>query len=117
MSELLKIEKVNSHLTKNTDWKDLVNSCYKEEFENEQKVLGDTDYHSDEVDNAVPVFFFTVQEIMEKYKDFLGLVLEGENTAEVNEQIVTENEIEERETPTQPLEEPLNGEKEGSDQK
>lgn len=76
-----------------------MNTCYKEEYENELKVLGDTDYRSDEVDNAVPVFYFTVQEIMMKYKDFLGLVLEPEGTEP--EQIVQENEIEERETPTQ----------------
>ena len=54
----------------------MVSQSFQQEYDNQTKVLGDTDYRHDEPDSAVPVFFFTVNEIMDKYKEFLGIVIE-----------------------------------------
>lgn len=48
----------------------------------ENRVLGDIDYHADHPDNFPSFFDFTVEEIKNRYQDFLNLTSEGEEGVE-----------------------------------
>ena len=49
------------------------------EFELESRVLGDIDYHSDHPDNFQNFFDFTIEEIKQRYFEFLNLSSEKED--------------------------------------
>lgn len=40
--------------------------------------MGDIDYHADNPDNFVNFFDFTIEEIKERYQEFLNLTVDGE---------------------------------------
>ena len=52
------------------------------ELELESRVLGDIDYHSDNPDNFQNFFDFTIEEVKNRYFDFLNLSTEGEDNHE-----------------------------------
>lgn len=52
---------------------------FKVEYELENRVLGDIDYHADNPDNFQNFFDFTIDEIKTRYTDFLNLSTDTED--------------------------------------
>ena len=59
----------------------------------ENRVLGDIDYHADHPDNFPSFFDFTVEEIKNRYQDFLNLTSEGEEGVEQGHENNEENQV------------------------
>lgn len=59
----------------------------------ENRVLGDIDYHADHPDNFPSFFDFTVEEIKNRYQDFLNLTSEGEEGVEQGHENSEENQV------------------------
>ena len=55
---------------------------FEVEFELESRVLGDIDYHADNPDIFQNFFDFTIEEIKQRYFEFLNLSTEGEDNPE-----------------------------------
>jgi len=60
-----------------------LNGFFKIEYELENRVLGDIDYHADNPDNFQNFFDFTIDEIKYRYQDFLNLTADSEDPSEV----------------------------------
>lgn len=86
---------------------------FNKEFELENRVLGDIDYHAENADAFVSFFDFTLDEVKGRYLDFLHLRIEGDQLGDQQEnpdsdQIETEESEEPQETsdPVEPTEVP-----------
>jgi hypothetical protein len=58
-------------------WKKFIETVYNDEYEMENKILGDIDYRADTTDNFVSFFDFNFSEVKNRYQCFLNLTIDS----------------------------------------